>query len=47
MRTWFPIFACIAFLASAMGAEKYTGPRPAKADLPYLMHAAPPRRFAL
>ena len=21
------------------GAEKYTGPRPPKADIPYLMHA--------
>lgn len=39
MRTWFPIFALIALAASAVAAEKYTGPRPDKADLLYLMHA--------
>jgi hypothetical protein len=36
MRKWLPIvLLCVCPLL----AEKYTGPRPAKADLPYLMHA--------
>lgn len=39
MRTWFPILASLAFLATVFGAEKYTGPRPPKADVPYLLHA--------
>jgi len=29
----------LALAASVFGAEKYTGPRPPKADIPYLMHA--------
>jgi hypothetical protein len=29
----------ILFAVAALGAEKYTGPRPEKADVPYLMHA--------
>lgn len=40
MRTWLSlVFAVATLLATATAAEKYTGPRPPKADLPYLMHA--------
>lgn len=33
---WIAVIASVSLLAAA---EKYTGPHPAKADLPYLMHA--------
>jgi hypothetical protein len=36
MRKWLPIFLLCCW---PLLADKYTGPRPAKADLPYLMHA--------
>ena len=36
MRKWLPILLVCAW---PLVAEKYTGPRPAKPDLPYLMHA--------
>jgi hypothetical protein len=36
MRKWLPI---VLLCAWPLLAQKYTGPRPAKADLPYLMHA--------
>lgn len=36
MRKWLPIFLLCAW---PLLAQKYTGPRPAKPDLPYLMHA--------
>jgi hypothetical protein len=36
MRKWLPI---VLLCAWPLLAEKYAGPRPAKADLPYLMHA--------
>jgi len=29
----------IAFLGSGLAAEKYSGPRPPKPDVPYLLHA--------
>ncbi|MBC7927394.1 MAG: hypothetical protein H7039_17225 [Bryobacteraceae bacterium] len=32
-----PVFVLAAYTLS--GAEKYSGPRPAKADVPYLLHA--------
>ncbi|HYZ84251.1 MAG TPA: hypothetical protein VE621_07600 [Bryobacteraceae bacterium] len=37
-----PLFVCLTLLASSalvIGAEKYTGPRPPKPDIPYLVHA--------
>lgn len=34
-RRWLILWLC----AGPLLAQKYTGPRPAKADLPYLMHA--------
>ena len=36
MRKWLPI---VLLCAWPLLAQKYTGPRPAKPDLPYLMHA--------
>jgi len=36
MRKWLPI---VLLCAWPLLAEKYSGPRPAKPDLPYLMHA--------
>ncbi len=36
MRKWLPI---VLLCAWPLAAQKYTGPRPAKPDLPYLMHA--------
>jgi hypothetical protein len=36
MRKWLPI---VLLCACPLLADKYSGPRPAKADLPYLMHA--------
>jgi hypothetical protein len=36
MRKWLPI---VLLCACPLLADKYSGPRPAKPDLPYLMHA--------
>jgi hypothetical protein len=36
MRKWLPI---VLLCAAPLMAEKYTGPRPPKPDLPYLIHA--------
>lgn len=35
----FRIALALLMAASSFAAEKYTGPRPPKADIPYLMHA--------
>jgi len=37
----FSLFAAVVVLAGAplLAADKYTGPRPSKADVPYLLHA--------
>src|SRR5437660_393903 len=34
------LFAALLCLIPAAWAQKYTGPRPAKTDVPYLMHAS-------
>jgi len=40
MRTLSLLAAVLAFsVVPAVGADKYTGPRPPKADIPYLLHA--------
>ena len=40
MRPLIALFLFAVFVsAAAFGAEKYTGPRPPKADVPYLLHA--------
>ena len=36
MRRWLPI---VLLCALPLLAQKYSGPRPAKLDLPYLVHA--------
>ncbi|HTT64808.1 MAG TPA: hypothetical protein VMG35_23315 [Bryobacteraceae bacterium] len=36
MRNWLPI---VLLCTAPLLAEKYTGPRPPKADLPYIIHA--------
>jgi hypothetical protein len=33
------VFLILALLTPVFAAEKYTGPRPPKADVPYLLHA--------
>src|SRR5947209_119076 len=39
MRVFTAFAAVIALCLPALAADKYTGPRPPKADVPYLLHA--------
>lgn len=39
MRVLALLVTALGFALSSTGAEKYTGPKPPKADIPYLMHA--------
>src|SRR5215217_813604 len=39
MRAALTVFTALLFVTAAGAADKYTGPRPPKADVPYLLHA--------
>lgn len=40
MTRWIPLSFAIALLLPLQAWQKYTGPRPPKADIPYLLHAS-------